>query len=137
VFGFVLGYLYVLPATMRMLFLFAQLLDLPPTYDFLTFFSLAGFTLLLCGLLFTFPLYIIILVKVGILKISSLTKNRRYLYGGLIIAIAIIDPEPGLLTEALMFLPLVILTEISILIAKRIERDREAREQSDDAEAVS
>jgi sec-independent protein translocase protein TatC len=137
VFGFVLGYLYVLPATMRMLFLFAQLLDLPPTYDFLTFFSLAGFTLLLCGLLFTFPLYIIILVKVGILKISSLTKNRRYLYGGLIIAIAIIDPEPGLLTEALMFLPLVILTEISILIAKRIERDREAREQSDDAESVS
>ena len=137
VFGFVLGYLYILPATMRMLFLFTQLLDLPPKYDFATFFSLVGFTLLLCGLLFTFPTYIVLLVKAGILKISSLTKNRRYLYGGLIVAIAIVDPEPGLLTEGLVFIPLVILTEISIAIAKRIERDRDAREQSDDAKAFS
>ncbi|MEE8631947.1 MAG: twin-arginine translocase subunit TatC [Candidatus Bathyarchaeia archaeon] len=137
VFGFVLGYFLILPASMRMLFLFTQLLDLPPIYEFATFFSLVGFTLLLCGLLFTFPTYIVLLVKAGIVKVNSLTKNRRYLYGGLIVAIAILDPEPGLLTEALVFIPLVILTEISIAISKRIERDRDAREQPDDSKASS
>ncbi len=126
IFGFVLGYLYVLPATMRMLFLFSSLLDLPPTYDFAAFFSLVGFALFLCGLIFTFPTYIVLLVKAGILETKYVTRNRKYLYGGLIIIIALLDPEPGLVTESLMFIPLVILTEVSILIAKRIEKTREA-----------
>lgn len=132
IFGFVLGYLYVVPATMRMLFMFSNLLNLPPKYDFAAFFSLIGFTLLLCGLIFTFPTYIVLLVKANILKTESLTKNRKYLYGVLLILIAIVDPEPGLVTEGLIFIPLVILTEISIIIAKRIEKAREASDSSND-----
>ncbi len=132
IFGFVLGYLYVVPATMRMLFMFSNLLNLPPKYDFAAFFSLIGFTLLLCGLIFTLPTYIVLLVKANILKTESLTKNRKYLYGVLLILIAIVDPEPGLVTESLVFIPLVILTEISIIIAKRIEKAREASDSSND-----
>jgi sec-independent protein translocase protein TatC len=132
IFGFVLGYLYVVPATMRMLFMFSNLLNLPPKYDFAAFFSLIGFTLLLCGLIFTLPTYIVLLVKANILKTESLTKNRKYLYGVLLILIAIVDPEPGLVTEGLIFIPLVILTEISIIIAKRIEKAREASDSSND-----
>lgn len=126
IFGFLLGYFFVVPATMNMLFMFPSLLDLPPVYDFASFFSLIGFTLLSCGLIFTLPTYIVLLVKVGILKTKSLTKNRKYMYGILIILIAIIDPEPGLITEAFIFIPLVILIEISIAIAKRIEKNRDA-----------
>ena len=125
VFGFIMGYLFILPMTMRVLFLFSKLLDLPPKYDFTVFFSTVGFSLLLCGLIFTFPMYVILLVKAGILKITTVTKNRKYLYGGLIIIIAILDPEPGLITEGIVFIPLMILIEISILVAKRIERNRE------------
>lgn len=125
-FGFLLGYLYTVPITMRMLFLFSSLLDLPPKYDFASFFSVVGFTLLLCGLIFTFPTYIVLLVKAGILETKYITKNRKYLYGVLIIMVAIVDPEPGLVTESLVFIPLVILTEVSIIIAKRIEKAREA-----------
>ena len=125
VFGFIMGYLFILPMTMRVLFLFSKLLDLPPKYDFTVFFSTIGFSLLLCGLIFTFPMYIVLLVKTGILKTTTVTKNRKYLYGGLIIIIAILDPEPGLITEGIVFIPLMILIEISILVAKRIERNRE------------
>lgn len=126
IFGFVLGYLYIVPITMRMLFSFSSLLGLPPKYDFASFFSVVGFTLLLCGLIFTLPIYIVLLVKAGILETRYVTKNRKYLYGILIIMIAILDPEPGLVTESLVFIPLVILTEVSIIIAKRIEKAREA-----------
>ncbi len=132
IFGFALGYLYVVPATMRMLFLFSNLLNLPPKYDFAAFFSLIGFTLLLCGLIFTLPTYIVLLVKANILKTESLTKNRKYLYGVLLILIAIVDPEPGLVTESLVFIPLVILTEVSIIIAKRIEKAREVSDSYND-----
>jgi len=125
VFGFIMGYLFILPMTMRVLFMFSKLLNLPPKYDFTVFFSTVGFSLLLCGLIFTFPMYVILLVKAGILKITTVTKNRKYLYGGLIIIIAILDPEPGLITEGIVFIPLMILIEISILVAKRIERNRE------------
>lgn len=129
VFGFMLGFFFIVPMTIRMLFLFSKLLNLPPIYDFADFYSVVGFSLLLCGLIFTFPLYIVLLVKVGILKTQSITKNRRYLYGGFIVIIALLDPEPGIITEAVVIIPLIILTEVSILIAKRIERKREALEE--------
>lgn len=131
-FGFIFGYLYIVPLSMRMLFLFSDLLSLPPRYAFSEFFSLVGFALLACGLILTLPAFLVLLVKAGILKTKSLTGNRKYLYGFLIIAIALIDPDPGLVTEALIFLPLVILTEISILIAKRIEKTRKASEDLSD-----
>ena len=125
VFGFALAYLLVVPVTMRTLFTFSRMLGLPPVYDFTEFMSVIGLSLLICGLVFTFPTYIILLVKVGILKIGQLTKNRKYLYGGILIIIAFVDPEPGLVTEALLFIPIVILMESTILIAKRIEKRRE------------
>ena len=128
VFGFIIGYVFVMPATMRMLFSFSNLLDLPPLYEFSAFFSLVGFSLFLCGLVFTFPTYIVLLVKAGILNTKSITKNRKYMYGGLLIVIAHLDPEPGLLTEGFVFIPLVALTEVSILISKRVEKSREMAE---------
>ena len=109
------------------------MLSLPPRYAFSEFFSLVGFALLACGLILTLPAFLVVLVKAGILKTESLTGNRKYLYGFLIIAIALIDPDPGLVTEALIFLPLVILTEISILIAKRIEKNRKSSEDHNNA----
>ena len=131
-FGFTLGYLFIVPMSMRMIFSIADLLNLPPAYAFSEFFSLVGFALLSCGLIFTLPTFLVLLVKAGILETKSLTGNRKYLYGFLVIIIALLDPDPGLVTEALIFLPLVILTEISILIAKRIEKNREESEDSSD-----
>lgn len=125
IFGFVLGYLYVVPITFQMMFSFSSLLNLTPIYDFAGFFSMVGMMLLICGLLFTFPIYIYLLVRAGILKTQHLTKNRKILYGALLIIIAILDPDPTLVTEILTFIPLIILMEVSILISKRVEKSRQ------------
>ena len=132
-FGFTLGYLFIVPMSMRMIFGLADMLGLPPRYAFSEFYSLVGFALLACGLILTLPAFLVLLVKAGILQTKTLTGNRKYLYGFLIVAIAILDPDPGLVTEALIFVPLVILTEISILIAKRIEKKRKESEDSNDS----
>jgi sec-independent protein translocase protein TatC len=87
---------------------------------------MVSLSLLLSSMIFTFPIYIVLLVKVGILHTRQLTKNRKYLYGGVLILIAFLDPEPGLVTEGILFIPIIILLETSIIIAKRIEKKREA-----------
>lgn len=128
--GFALGYLFIIPLSMKTLFSFSNLLNLTPTYAFNEFMSLVGLSLLVCGIIFTLPIFLILLVKAGILETKSVTGNRKYLYGSLIIIIAILDPDPGLVTESLVFLPLVLITEISLLVAKRIEKNREISNDS-------
>jgi sec-independent protein translocase protein TatC len=127
-FGFVLGYLYIVPLSFGVMLSFSNLLNLTPTYNFADFFSLIGLMLLVCGLLFTFPVYIYMLVRASILETQVLTKNRRYLYGGILIIIAIVDPDPSLITEGLTFIPIVILMEISIFVSKRVEKSRKKKQ---------
>lgn len=122
IFGFTLGYLYVLPLTMQMLLLFVGPLGLTPSYEFAGFFSLVGGVLFLVGALFTFPVFFLLLVKAGIVSTETVTKNRRYLYPGLIIGIALIDPDPTLVTELIVGLPLILLMEISVIIGRRLEK---------------
>lgn len=129
IFGFTLGYMVVVPATVKAMVLFANLLGLTPTYSFSDFFSLVMLTLLLCGFIFTFPTYVVLLVKAGIITTEQIKKNRKYIYVGAVILIAIIDPEPSLVTEITTIIPLIVLTEISILIARRFEKQREEAEK--------
>lgn len=124
-FGFILGYLYIVPITFRTMLVFADLLNLTPTYYFTEFFSMVGMILLVSGLIFTFPIYIYLLVKANIVKTQQLTQNRKYLYGGILVLIAVVDPDPSLITEMVMFIPVIILMEISIFLSKRIEKEQE------------
>jgi sec-independent protein translocase protein TatC len=55
-----------------------------------------------------------------------LTKNRKYLYGIILIIIAVVDPDPTLVTESVTFIPIVLLMELTILVSKRIEQKRES-----------
>lgn len=122
VLGFVVGYLVVAPMTIRTLLLFAQFLDLTPTYEFSSFFFLITSALLVSGLAFTFPMYLILLVKAGIVKTAQVSKNRKYVYSGIIIVIALLDPDPTLITEIFVGVPIILLTELSLRIAKRYEK---------------
>ena len=78
------------------------------------------------GFVFTVPAIFILLVRLGIVSTSIFTKNRLYIYGGLYILIAIITPDGAIVGNTVLFLPLVILLESSVYIAKRYERKREA-----------
>lgn len=125
IFGFALGYLVIVPATVRAMVLFAELLGLPPVYAFSEFFSIVMMTLLLSSFIFTFPVYVVLLVQAAIITTEQIKKSRKYIYVGAVILIAIIDPEPSLITETTCIIPIIILTEAAILIARRFEKKRE------------
>jgi len=130
VFGFLLGYFLVMPATVRLLLMSAETLGLSPKYAFAQFFSLVAGGLLVCGFVMTCPVYLVLLVKSGLLDTEQFKKNRRYIYGAILIAISILDPDPTLITESFLGIPTILILEAALRVARRFEKsDHEAPAQ--------
>jgi sec-independent protein translocase protein TatC len=69
------------------------------------------------GFVFQLPIVLTILIRTKILHISTLTSQRRYFYAGLII-FTILLPPPDLLSDAMIFFPLLVLFEGTIFLNK-------------------
>ena len=91
------------------------------------FYSLVFFTVLATGFLFTFPVFLILLVKFGIAGTDILRRNRKYLYVGLLILTFLITPDGSLFSNVALFVPIIVLLESSVLVARRYEKHRPPR----------
>jgi Tat protein translocase TatC len=79
------------------------------------------------GLGFEMPVVILVLVKIGVLNYTMLSKGRRYMIIiNLVLGALLTTPE--VLTQVLMAIPLQLLYEISIWIAWYWERQEKKRE---------
>ena len=76
------------------------------------------------GLIFELPLILALLSYLRIVKVSFLTRNRRYAILLVAILSAVLTPTPDFFNMALMGGPLYLLFEIGVLLAKVIERKR-------------
>ncbi len=102
---------------------------LPAADDYISF---VVFFLLACGLAFQLPTLLIILVRLRILNSTILRKQRRIAYFALFAFAEIITPVSDPIVAPLtVMVPLVILYEISIIAARRIEAGREKDLQID------
>jgi sec-independent protein translocase protein TatC len=114
--GVAFGYFVVMPAAVKFLLGFndTQFIVQVRARDYYSFFST---TLLACGLVFQLPLAILAVTRLGIVSVSQLTHNRRYAY--LIIAV-IAAALPGVdpISMLIEMVPLLLLFELSILIAR-------------------
>ena len=72
--------------------------------------------LLLLILVFQTPILIFGLIRTGIIKPTTLTNNRKYLYFTLVVVLAMLTP-PDVLSLFLTFIPISILLEASIWFA--------------------
>ncbi|MCB9224717.1 MAG: twin-arginine translocase subunit TatC [Crocinitomicaceae bacterium] len=80
-------------------------------------------TVFFTGLLFLLPVVIMIFSKLGIITSTWLKKYRKHSFVAVLIVAAIITP-PDLFTQIIVSIPIVLLYELGILIAKRIEKKR-------------
>ncbi|HMK65214.1 MAG TPA: twin-arginine translocase subunit TatC, partial [Thermodesulfobacteriota bacterium] len=76
------------------------------------------------GIIFELPLTMILLGRVGIVKLGYLTKNRGYAILGIAILSAVLTPTPDAFNMMLMAVPLYVLFEVGI-IGMRIWGKRE------------
>jgi sec-independent protein translocase protein TatC len=121
--GVAFGYFLVLPAAARFLLNFndSQFNVQVQAKEYYGFFSM---TLLATGIVFQVPVGILAVTRLGIVRVEQLTRNRRYAYlACAVVAAALpgVDPISMLLEMA----PLVVLFEISILLAKAFGTPRE------------
>jgi sec-independent protein translocase protein TatC len=78
------------------------------------------------GLGFELPVVLLTLVKIGVLSYSSLSKARRYMIViNLILGAVLTTPE--VITQLVMFVPLQLLYEITIIIAWYWDRQEKKR----------
>jgi sec-independent protein translocase protein TatC len=74
------------------------------------------------GITFEVPVFLIMLNKMGILKVATLTKTRRYAILFIAIASAVITPTPDVYNMMLLAVPTYVLYEAGILFMKIRER---------------
>jgi len=72
------------------------------------------------GVVFELPLLITLLVKLNLITSEFLTSNRRYVIVSIFVFAAILTP-PDIISQTMMALPLILLYEGSIIVAKIIE----------------
>ncbi len=121
--GVLFGYFAVMPAALHFLLNFnnEQFNVQVRAGDYYSFFSM---TMLACGLIFQLPMAILAVTRLGIVPVETFSKNRRYAY--LIIAI-IAAALPGVdpISMLIEMVPLLVLFELSILLARWFGRPRE------------
>lgn len=88
------------------------------------------------GIVFELPIVVFFLSRVGILTPGLMRKQRRYAIVILVFLAEIITP-PDWFSWLLVFVPVYILYEISIIISARAKRDRDLRVARIEAESMN
>jgi sec-independent protein translocase protein TatC len=122
--GTVFGY-YLLGLTIQVLIgLFPPQVEyLPSAADYLSF---SAFFLLACGIAFQLPCMLVLLVSLRVLSAETLRRQRKVAWFILFAFAEIVTPVADPIVAPLMVMvPLVLLYEASVLVARRMEARRE------------
>jgi sec-independent protein translocase protein TatC len=117
--GIVFGYLFVVPVGVQFLLSWAPdryTTIITPTYylAFVTRFLLA------CGIVFELPAATYVCAKLGLIDAALLKKYRRHAIVANTILAAAITPSPDPFSMLLLAVPLVMMFELSIIIARYV-----------------
>ncbi len=79
------------------------------------------------GLSFQLPIVLILLVRSGMVQLATLKNGRRYAIVMIVIVAAFITP-PDIFSQIALSVPLYMLYEISILLCRNVDKDKEIME---------
>jgi sec-independent protein translocase protein TatC len=114
--GIVFGYYVAIPVGFRFLLGYATdfIKPMPSMKEYLSF-SIKF--LLAFGLMFEFPVVLVLLAKIGVVDAKMLARQRKYAILLIFIFAAVMTP-PDIISQVLMAVPLMGLYELSILLSK-------------------
>jgi sec-independent protein translocase protein TatC len=132
--GAFFGYLLVFPVTFKFLASYSNsYLQLYPKMS--DYFSLTINLLLAFGLSFELPIIIFFLAKIGVVTSDFLKRKRKYFIILAFVVAAIVTPTTDPFTQTLMAVPLILLYEVGILLARWVGKQR-AKKREEEAEAA-
>src|SRR4051794_26024538 len=122
--GVAFGYFVALPRAINFLQNFND-----QSFDILIraadYYKFSVVLLAVIGLLFQIPVGVLAVTRLGVISARQLGRNRGYVILALAIVAAVATPTPDPVTMLIAMAPLVILFELSILMARILERRSE------------
>ncbi len=115
--GVTFGYFIALPPAFKFFVSFSTDF-LKPMVSMREYLTLALKFLLAFGLCFELPVFVFFLARIGLVNARMLSSQRRYAILVIFIVAALLTPSPDVVSQVLMALPLMILYEISIVVAR-------------------
>jgi sec-independent protein translocase protein TatC len=138
--GVAFGYFVALPRAINFLQNFND-----QSFDILIraadYYKFSVVLLVVIGLLFQIPVGVLAVTRLGVISARTLARNRGYVILLLAVVAAVATPTPDPVTMLIAMAPLVVLFELSVILARIFERRAEKRAQDewdpDDDPAVS
>ena len=123
--GVLFGYYLVTPLSINFLGKYQVSEVVLNEFDIGSYISLVRSSVIACGLIFELPIIIYFLTKIGLVTPEFLRKYRKFALVIVLILSAIITP-PDILSQIIVAIPVLVLYEVSIVIARIVTRN-EAR----------
>lgn len=92
-------------------------------------------TMFLCfGIAFEMPIAVVLLVMTGMVSVEKLARARGYVVIGIFVIAAFLTP-PDAISQSIMAIPMYLLYEFGLVMARLVKRSRAAAESAEEAEA--
>lgn len=124
VMGILFGYFLILPLSIHFLGTYNVSGDVINQINLRSYIGTVTSISLASGVVFLLPVFSFFLSKVGILTPQFMKTYRKHSYVALLLLAAIITP-PDVFSQIMVFIPLFILYEVSIIISRSVYKKRE------------
>src|ERR1700751_79211 len=128
--GVLFSYYFVLPPTLRFFFHDAMNMHWSPTWNVREYFSFVTQCCVGFGIAFELPVFVLVLVRLGLISSSMLSRNRVYSFVLIFCAAVFLAPTPDIVSMLIMGAPMYVLYEICIFVSGFIEKKRKRDEEA-------
>jgi sec-independent protein translocase protein TatC len=121
--GILFGYFVVAPLSVQFFGAFQITDQIKNDFTISSYMSTILSTVFYTGLFFLLPVVTYLLVKIGLFTPEFLVKYRKHAVVVILILAAIITP-PDVISQVIVTIPIYLLFEISVLVAKRVAKNQ-------------
>jgi len=122
--GAIFGLVVIFPTVMRILLIFYNAFLVLPYISLSDFVNLLILVPVMTGLGFTFPVFVIPMVELKVISAKQLSSVRKWVYILVALAVGLVNPDPTFISSIPIIIPVYVLYEMTVFIAKRIEKNR-------------
>jgi sec-independent protein translocase protein TatC len=129
--GVAMAYFLIIPISFRILIYFTMQGGAVPFIFIKDFYSWIFTLFVICGIFYTVPVFLVMLVHVGVLPIKFLKgRNKIFAYIIILMVFWIFGPDPTPVTGLIMLAPFVFVFETATFFARRIDKARKLRKEA-------
>jgi len=122
--GVLFGYYLISPLCVQFFGGYKLSSEIQNNFTISSYMSMITTSTFFSGLFFELPIVVFILSKLGLVSSKMLKKFRKHALVGILLLSAIITP-PDVISQVLVSIPILILYEIGIGVAKLVEKKKE------------